>query len=290
MMQQISEKDRLLSNLDQMKNEYIANITHDFRSLVGIIMDSSWLGMEADEGRSLTDVRELCSIAYETSLKLKVAIDRLLDLASMDERGLVLRIRKVGMRSFLTGLAAFYRPVLSVSGISLEEEFPAREVENLFTDADKVEQIMHNLISNAAKFVERGSGKIAISLVDREDSIQIAVTDDGAGIPRDQLGSIFVRFKRIDGGRGRQSGTGIGLAFVKELASYLRGSIAVESEGPGRGSRFVLTLRKGKDLFDGVEMSEEVEDPAHAIIVRNQFRRILEANLRERPLRVAGNG
>jgi len=286
MMQEISEKDRLLSNLDRMKNEFIANITHDFRSLVAIILNSSWLGMEADEHGDIREVRDLCGMAYEASLKLKVAIDRLLDLARMDERGLVLDIRTAHPREFLAKLAAFYRPVLSVSGITLQEDYPAQEIDDLFTDIDKVEEIMHNLISNAAKFVEQGKGRVVLSLADRGSSVEIAVSDDGVGIAPERLQSLFVRFRRRDTEPRPWSGSsGIGLAFVKELATYLGGSIAAHSDGPGKGARFVLALPKGKEHFPGVEMREEPSDSVHATMVRNEFRQILESSLREKALR-----
>lgn len=284
MMQEIRDKDRLLLTVDRMRNEFIANITHDFRSLVTIIMDSSWLGMQADDHRGGADVRELSGIAYEASLRLKVAIDRLLDLASMDEHGLVLRVRKLRPKRFLADLAAFYRPVLSVSRITLEEELPGAEVEDLYSDPDKVEQIMHNLISNAARFVEPGKGRIRLSLAVREGAVEISVTDDGEGIPAERLETIFVRFN-AQKRRLRKGGSGIGLAFVKELATYLKGSIAAYSEGAGKGARFTLTLRRGKDVFENVEpVFEERAAEASAseatAAVRNQFRLLLESSLR----------
>lgn len=282
MVQEIREKDRLLQDVDRMRNEFIANITHDFRSLVTIIMDSAWLGMQADERRGMAETRELSGIVYEASLRLKVAIDRLLDLASMDEHGLVLRIRKLRPKRFLGDLAAFYRPVLAVSGIVLEEDFPEAEVEDLWSDPDKVEQIMHNLISNAAKFVQPGKGRIRLSLAVREGEVAITVADDGEGIPPERLESIFVRYnaqKRWP----RRGGSGIGLAFVKELAAYLKGSIAASSDGPGKGARFTLTLRRGKDLFESAEPYEEKDAEAatsETAAVRNQSRLLLESSLR----------
>lgn len=282
MVQEIREKDRLLQDVDRMRNEFIANVTHDFRSLVTIIMDSSWLAMQADERRGVGEIRELSGIVYEASLRLKVAIDRLLDLASMDERGLVLRIRKLRPRRFLQDLAAFYRPVLAVSGIVLEEALPEAEVEDLWSDPDKVEQIMHNLVSNAAKFVEPGKGRIRLSLAVRDAEVEIAVADDGEGIPPERLESIFVRYgarKRAP----RRGGSGIGLAFVKELATYLQGAIVAASDGPGKGARFTLTLRRGKDVFENAEPCPEKDVEAstsEAAAVRNQFRLLLESSLR----------
>jgi sigma-B regulation protein RsbU (phosphoserine phosphatase) len=282
MMQELQEKDRLLLTVDRMRNEFVANVTHDFRSLVTIIMDSSWLATQPSERRGAPELRELAGIVYEASLRLKVAIDRLLDLASMDEHGLVLRIRKFRPRRFLAELAAFYRPVLAVSGIELEEELPVAEVEDLYTDPDKVEQIMHNLVSNAAKVVAPGRGRIRLSLAAREGAVEISVTDDGEGIPHDRLETIFVRYnaqKRPT----RRGGSGIGLAFVKELAAYLKGSIVARSEGAGKGACFTLTLARGKEVFDPSETVAEVEGGAcETAVVRQQARQLLESSLRGR--------
>jgi DNA-binding LacI/PurR family transcriptional regulator/two-component sensor histidine kinase len=282
MMHEIREKDRLLLRVDRMRSEFVANITHDFRSLVAIIMDSSSVGMEPDERRGPAELRELAGIVYEASLKLKVAIDRLLDLASMDEHGLVLRVRKLRPRRYLAELAAFYRPVLAVSGIALEEALPPQEVEDLYTDPDKVEQIMHNLVSNAAKFVAPGRGRIRLALAVRDGAVEISVEDDGEGIAPERLESIFVRFN-AQKRRARRGGSGIGLAFVKELAAYLKGSIAAASAGPGKGARFTLTLRRGKDVL-GAEAAREEEGEGEGArdteAVRTQARQLLESSLR----------
>jgi DNA-binding LacI/PurR family transcriptional regulator/two-component sensor histidine kinase len=279
MMQEIREKDRLLLGIDRMRSEFVANITHDFRSLVTIIMDSSWLGMQPDEQRGPEELRELAGTVYEASLRLKVAIDRLLDLASMDERGLVLRVRRFRPRRYLSDLAAFYRPVLAVSGIELEEALPEGEVEDLFTDPDKVEQIMHNLVSNAAKFVTPGRGRIRLSLAVRDDAVDLTVADDGEGIAPERLQGIFVRYNAQK--RARRGGSGIGLAFVKELAAYLKGAIAAHSDGVGQGARFTLTLARGRDVFADVEAAQEGEgDLRGSQVVRDQARQLLESSLR----------
>jgi DNA-binding LacI/PurR family transcriptional regulator/signal transduction histidine kinase len=277
-MQEVQKKDRRLLELDRTKNDFIANVTHDFRSFLTIILDSCWLAMEADEVRGMAEVKELSSMAYEAALKLKVEIDRLLDLASMDERGLALKIRHLRPRAFLAALAAFYRPVLAMSGIALEEDFPAAEIEDLYTDPDKLEQILHNLISNAARAVEPGKGTIRLQLAAREGAVEIAVADDGVGIAPDQLEAIFARFKSL----GMRKGSGIGLAFVRALADYLRGMVAAESEGLGKGARFVLTLWRGHDVFEVPAGAEEAGDGGQAAVLRGQLRLILESDLREK--------
>jgi DNA-binding LacI/PurR family transcriptional regulator/signal transduction histidine kinase len=282
MMQEIREKDRRLLEIDRMRNDFVANVTHDFRSLVGIILEASGLAQRPDGPAEPAALRELLGTTYEAALRLKVAIDRLLDLASMDERGLVVRIRKFQPRRYLTGLAAFYRPVLAVSGIALELELPEKEVEDLYTDPDKVEQIMHNLVSNAARFVEPQRGRIRFSLTVREEGVEIAVADDGEGIAPERLEEIFVRF----GARRkeqREGGAGIGLPFARELASYLRGAIRAESEGPGKGARFLLSLPRGKDVHaDAVTSEERAEEAPETAAVREQFRQLLESSLRVR--------
>lgn len=283
MMQEISQKDKKLLTLDQMKNDFIANITHDFRSLISITMNTSWLGMESTEKKDPEQLKKYFRMSYEASLKLKVAIDRLLDLASMDERGLALKIHPVNICLFLKELIDFYSPVLSVSGIELKYDLPDNEVEQIYTDSDKVEEIMHNLISNAAKFVEFGNGLITISLLDKESTVEIIIKDNGTGIAKERLETIFDRFKKRDTGEtSSQKATGIGLSFVRQLSLYLKGSIRAESEGPDKGAKFILSLPKGREVFEDFEIVEKGSGSLQTSSVRSQFLQLIETDLRSK--------
>ncbi|MGB0989468.1 MAG: ATP-binding protein, partial [Halarcobacter sp.] len=131
----------------------------------------------------------------------------------------------------------------------------------IFSDKDRISQIIKNLLSNAVKFTEKGQVKFLV--FDEEPNVKIVVEDDGIGISKDKLEHIFDRFKQVDGSTTRKyGGTGLGLAICKELSKLLEGDVFVESE-VDKGSTFTLVIPKNKHLLEGMnflEISSNKED------------------------------
>jgi diguanylate cyclase (GGDEF)-like protein len=253
----LEDANEKLKKLDELKNDFIANITHDFRSPLTVILNVSDLALKFDAGLS-EENRDNFDMIYKASLRLKSSIDRLLELAKMDAHGITLKVKEVGLVSFMNKVLDFYSSSVVGSGIRIIRELPDGEVENFCTDREKLQEILDNIISNAVKFVNPDSGIITCELKDLEDRVQIHVSDNGIGIPKSKLETIFNRFEQAHVGRNSPyRGTGIGLAFAKQLVGYLHGRIWAESEGERKGSRFVVELRKGRDCFDEKDFTEE---------------------------------
>ena len=213
-----------------------------------------------------------------------MSIDRLLDLAKMDAGGLRLNIKKLRIRSFIEDIALFYQSAASSTNIRIDYSLPGHEIDDFYTDGDKLEEILNNIISNALKFVNPDRGKINIDLNDNGPSVEITVSDNGIGIPAGKLEEIFGRFEKLDEGiAGRYKGTGIGLSFAKELTGYLRGNITAMSDGMGKGSSFKLKLPKGRDVFRDMEISDEQTSPDNTAARRHELLRSVEADLSENP-------
>jgi two-component system phosphate regulon sensor histidine kinase PhoR len=131
--------------------------------------------------------------------------------------------------------------------VHCEEPFP-----EIIADEDKVDQILTNLLSNAVKYSPEG-GVVTVDAKDSGDYVTISISDQGIGIPADQIDKIFMRFHRVDNRDTRQAGgTGIGLYLVKHLVEAHRGRISVQSE-MGKGSTFIFTLPKTQPEADGSE-------------------------------------
>jgi diguanylate cyclase (GGDEF)-like protein len=277
----LEESNVKLSQLDRLKNNFIANITHDFRSPLTIILNTVDLGLRYDTAGDFEKIVGRYNTIYDASAELKVSVDRLLDLAKMDAKGVRLQIRKLDVRPYLEGIADFYQSAVTGTKIQILCSLPPRPIGNFYTDVDKLEEILHNLVSNALKFVDPEGGVITIALHDDGSDLGIVVGDNGAGIPPNKLESIFERYERIEDVRGSGTkGTGIGLAFVKELMGYLRGAVRAESDGPGKGSRFILRFPKGREAFKDEDL---VEDPFDLSEIhadqRKHFQRALGATL-----------
>jgi diguanylate cyclase (GGDEF)-like protein len=282
MMQEIIEKDKKLSDLDRLKNDFIANITHDFRSHLTVILNSARLGLISETKDKFDNIVDRYNIIYEASVKLKQTIDRLLDLAKMDALGIKLRIQKLELKAYLESIINFYKSATASSGVTIQSRLPEPEVEDFYTDVDKLEEILHNLVSNALKFVDPRKGIITISLLNKKSTVEIRIRDNGIGIPKDKLEIIFGRFEQLDEQHNiRYPGTGIGLAFAKELTRYLRGSIRAESEGPGKGACFILELKKGTEAFYDLSIdSQNVNEPSD-LSKRSQLKKIIKSNIKD---------
>lgn len=221
--------------LDEAKANLYANITHEFRTPLTVIMGM----VEEIDGHS--KAREIISRNSQNLLRL---INQLLDLAKLDSGSLKL--------SMVHGDILNYLQYLTESFYSLANEKDLRltfysEVDELVMDFDeeKIQHIIYNLLSNAIKFTEK-SGKIVLHanqvIQEERHFLQLKVQDTGVGIPAEKVPHIFDRFFQVNDSRSRENeGTGIGLALTRELIELMNGNISVESR-KDKGTTFTILL------------------------------------------------
>lgn len=282
----LKDMNEKLQGLDKLKNDFIANITHDFRSPLTVVLNLADLALKAGRqtGLSQEENMEYFRLIYQSGLKQKGTIDRLLDLAKMDAQGITLQISRVDIQRFLLDITNYFSSATANIGIKVHFVNPDHKVENIYTDQGKLEEIVTNIISNAVKYVPVDTGEIRILLEDDKDKIRIGVQDNGTGIEKDKLAMIFNRFEQAEanGRRTRIKGTGIGLAFAKQLTEYLHGKIWAESEGVGYGAKFVIELKKGKDHFSPDHFIAELSQPEQKPEWKSIFEMELQSKNRQR--------
>lgn len=249
---ELAEANNKLQHLDTLKNDFISNITHDFRSpLAGIVGFCEFIIRQKGNQESV----EPYQVIYKSAKKLQYATDRLLDLAKLDSKGFLFKIRHIDIKTFIKDIIAQFYPLTVNTQIKILFLEPTEDVTDFYSDSDKLEQILVNLISNAIKYVDKENGVIKIELLDQEDSITIKVIDNGIGIDSEDMDRIFMKFERVDNEYNKnKKGSGIGLSFVKQLTEYLKGRIFVKSDGLGYGSTFTLILPKGKDIYQNYDV------------------------------------
>ncbi|MDP5171658.1 MAG: ATP-binding protein, partial [Bacteroidia bacterium] len=228
-------KAQQLKELDEAKANLYANITHEFRTPLTVIM-----GMVEEIG-GYEHERTIISRNSQNLLRL---INQLLDLAKLDSGSL-----KVNL---VQGNILHYLQYLTESFYSMAGEKHLRltfysEIEELVMDFDeeKIQHIIYNLLSNAIKFTDKG-GKVVLHAtvvtMEAKRFLQLKVQDTGCGISPDQLSHIFDRFYQADTSHiQKNQGTGIGLALTRELIDLMEGRIDVVSK-PGKGTTFTLLL------------------------------------------------
>jgi two-component system phosphate regulon sensor histidine kinase PhoR len=166
-----------------------------------------------------------------------------MDLSRIESGKLKMRLEPVLLQNLVPETVARLTQKANANGITVTLDVPP-DLPPVNGDADRLVQVMVNLVDNAVKYTPSG-GSVLVSVREDGPSIRISVADTGLGIPQVDLTRIFERFYRVDKARSRATGgTGLGLSIVKHIVEALGGTISVESE-VGRGSTFTITLLKG---------------------------------------------
>ena len=237
--EQLSAANRKLERASEHKSRFLANVNHELRTPLSSIIGYARL-LQRETGGQITSLQqENLEDLLRNAERLLGLIDSLLDLARIEAGKMEVEIEPVKVDEVIRDAAATIEPMLNEDRVRLLREAPAN-LEPVYTDAEKLRQIILNLLGNAVKFTERG--EIKISAVQENGNLKLAVGDTGIGIEPGDFDRIFEEFGRGQLiGNGRYFGSGLGLAIVKRLVDLLGGSIRVESE-VGKGSTFTVTL------------------------------------------------
>jgi signal transduction histidine kinase/ligand-binding sensor domain-containing protein/DNA-binding response OmpR family regulator len=238
------EQARRLLDMDEAKNRFFANISHEFRTPLTLITGPLEDLLAGAHGRLSSDLREQHRLLLRNARRLLRLVNQLLDLARVESDRMELHRQPGDVADFLRELVRGFVPLAERREITLQ--FQSRQASQpLRFDSEKLEKVFSNLLSNALKFTPEG-GKVWVTLGPRrvggERVVEAVVKDTGPGIPREEVSRIFDRFVQVaDAPMRAQGGTGIGLALAKELVEQHRGRILVESE-LGFGSVFIVRL------------------------------------------------
>jgi len=259
-----------LKELDSMKSRFFANISHEFRTPLTLI-----LGPLENILKKTTDDetgKELNLVRRQAQLVLKL-VNQLLSLSRLEAGKMRLQSTEVNIAELVSGLVQSFESIARQKDISLVINIEDEKI-LVYIDVEKFEQIINNLMSNALKFtgegggitVEVGSRQLAIGSKEgqrdkattaQRHPVTICVSDTGPGIPPDKLPFIFDRFYQADDSATRsQEGTGIGLALVKQLVELHHGSVNVDSE-VGKGTTFTVNLPLGKEHLKMQEIADQ---------------------------------
>ena len=240
---EIARQREELAKLDELKTQFFANISHEFRTPLTLMMGPLEDAIAQSAEMSAAN-RERIQLAHRNSLRLLKLVNTLLEFSRIEAGRVEACYEPTDIASFTVGLASVFRSTIERAGLKFVVNCPPI-AETIYLDREMWERIVFNLLSNAFKFTL--TGEIEVSLQSGNGSVELAVRDTGTGIPSQDLPRLFERFYRAKGAQGRTfEGSGIGLAFVQELAKLHGGRVRVESE-VGRGSTFIVSLPLGKD-------------------------------------------
>ena len=244
-----------LREIESMKSRFFANLSHEFRTPLMLIKGPV---EQLLKGRIKENISEYYKMLFRNTEKLQHLIDQLLELSQLETSSVPLNLKKHNLTSLLQGFTDAFIQLAVQKNINLTFQ---SEKETIITiiDKDKLEKIINNLLNNAFKFTGNG-GNISVRLsVEAEKDLSIAVIsicDTGIGIPKAYQPKIFNRFYQVDDSSKRKhSGSGIGLALVKELVNLQKWDISFQSK-EGEGTIFYIKIPIDKDYEENKDTEE----------------------------------
>jgi PAS domain S-box-containing protein len=258
---QIEERSRLLSSenvarreaerANRLKDEFLATISHELRNPLNAIL--GWAHMMRLGKLNEANMERAVETIYRNAKSQSQLVADLLDVSRIISGKLRLDVRTVDLISIVNAAIDSIRPATDAKSIRLQTMLdPAAGP--ISGDADRLQQIVWNLLTNAVKFTPKG-GRIQVKLQRINSHVEIVVSDSGVGISKEFLPHVFDRFRQADASTTRlHGGLGLGLSIVHQLVDLHGGSVAVQSEGEGKGATFTITLP-----FVGVISQNEAE-------------------------------
>jgi signal transduction histidine kinase len=224
---------------DRRKEVFLATLAHELRNPLGAIQTCA--GLLRPESLNEASLAEVRDIIIRQSKHMSRLIEDLLDASRVSRGTLVLRKQRVELADVVARAVEHVRPQVDARKHELVVTLPEEPV-HLEADWTRLEQVLSNLLTNAAKYTDSG-GRIELIAAREEDHLVIRVKDTGIGLASEALSGLFNLFTQVDGGHARSGGgLGIGLALVKSLVELHGGSVLARSDGPGTGSEFIVRL------------------------------------------------
>ncbi|OJF13997.1 hybrid sensor histidine kinase/response regulator [Couchioplanes caeruleus subsp. caeruleus] len=250
--QELEARAQQLALASKYKSEFLANMSHELRTPLNSLLILAQL-LAQNPTRNLTAKQvEYAGVIHSAGTDLLQLINDILDLSKVEAGKMDITPEAFNLQVLVDYVEATFRPLTTARGLAFEVSTGGDVPTGLFTDEQRLRQILRNLLSNAVKFTEQGSVRLSIDLAPADElSPQLAaygsvlafrVVDTGIGIAEQQLSAIFDAFQQADGTTSRRyGGTGLGLSISREIAHLLGGEISAHSV-LGQGSTFTLYL------------------------------------------------
>ncbi len=247
-----------LKDSDQRKDEFLAILAHELRNPLAPVRNA--VKVLHAKGQDVPEVEWARDVIDRQIDQMTRLVDDLLDVSRITRGKVELRRQRIELRPVVNDAVEACRPLIEKWGYMLSVEIPPEPI-ILEADPTRLAQVLLNLLNNAIKYTERG-GRIWLTAELKVDQVVVSVKDTGVGIPRDMLPRIFDMFMQVDRSIERsQGGLGIGLTLVQRLVAMHGGEVEARSQGPGKGSEFIVRLPVAKDRDRGMRQDSAVDEP-----------------------------
>ncbi len=236
---ELERKNADLARIDALKDEFLANTSHELRTPLNGIIGLTEAMLDGSAGTLNPRAIQQLNLVVGAGRRLAALVDDVLDFAKLRHHELELRVEPTDVELHIELALQLTRPLVKAPRVTLRSEF-AVDLPPVSADPNRLQQVLLNLIGNAAKYTH--DGEIVVSTAHEGAKVIVTIRDTGIGIEADKLDRIFESFEQGDGSVGRRyGGTGLGLTIARELVELHGGTITVTSE-PGQGSTFSFTV------------------------------------------------
>jgi signal transduction histidine kinase/DNA-binding response OmpR family regulator/CHASE3 domain sensor protein len=269
---ELEEKARQLTLTSKYKSEFLANMSHELRTPLNSLLILSKLLSENGEG-NLTDKQvEFSRTIYSSGCDLLGIINDILDLAKIESGKMEVNISEINIEDLVNFVEKSFRPVATEKNIDFNIVLKEDVSRYFESDAQRIQQVLQNLLSNAFKFTDNGKVTLEIASVSEaidDPKISFSIIDTGIGIPKEKQKLIFEAFQQADGTTSRKyGGTGLGLSICRQITSLLGGDIFVKSE-EGRGSSFTFIVGNYKELKEDKVNDSHLDETSRSLDFRS---------------------
>jgi signal transduction histidine kinase len=250
-----SQKQELIEN-QKYKDSFFANMSHELKTpLNSINILSSLMKKNKDNNLTVSQIKNM-EIINKCGKHLTALINDILDISKLEAKEIILQTEIFDFKGHVLEIKEMFESQILEKNLQFDFKYD-ENVMFIKNDKKLISQIIINLLSNAIKFASKG--KIGFIVSNKDEYIEIIISDQGIGIANDKLSHIFDRFKQVDGSTSRKfGGTGLGLAICKELVSLLQGSIEVSSE-INVGSEFKVLIKKNiEDSNTSIDENKQI--------------------------------
>jgi len=225
--------------LSKTKSQFLATVSHELKTPLNSILGLSELVLKQGGGNE--ESKRRLEIVLKNGKKLLTLINNILEFSKADSGKIEIKKENFDLSGLTEDIADFIAPLAAAKNISFTIDTPENSDYTIFSDKEKLEQILLNLLSNAVKFTDEGFVKMFVS-VNNKSELRIKVADSGIGISKEDRKIIFEEFRQIDSSESRNyGGTGLGLSISAKYTEFLGGSLTFQSD-EGVGTTFTLML------------------------------------------------
>lgn len=250
----LEQKAMELQQSSTYKSEFLANMSHELRTPLNSILLLSEMMLDDQEHALSEEQKEFSKVIHSSGQDLLNLINDILDLSKVEAGKLEVNFEEVFLTEFADRLERQFSQVAKNKNIDFNVSVSDNITPIIYTDEQRLQQVVKNLLPNAFKFTDKGSVSIRIEKADEPETmgcplaghsdtwVKFSVTDSGIGIPREKQQMIFEAFQQVDGAIMRKyGGTGLGLSISREFSQLLGGLCKVESQ-EGKGSTFTVII------------------------------------------------